>query len=102
MIKHIVIFKLTPPFTAEEKEISLKRLDEIFSPLGRKLDFIIEYKTGINILEAEHAGDFVIDSAFSSQEDLNRYIASEAHRQAVAEAAGIRKTKIVADYIDRK
>jgi hypothetical protein len=100
MIKHIVIFKLTPPYTAEEKEIFLKRLNDIFGPLGRKFDFIIEYKTGINILEAEHAGDFVIDSTFSSQEDLNRYIASEEHRQAVAEASGIRKTKIAADYID--
>ena len=100
MIKHIVIFKLTPPFTSEEKERSLGKLNEIFSPLGRKLDFIIEYKTRISILEAEHAGDFVIDSTFSSQEDLNRYIASVEHRKAVEEASVIRKTKIVADYID--
>jgi hypothetical protein len=100
MIKHIVIFKLTPPYTAEEKEIFLNRLNEIFSPLGRKLDFIIEYKTGINILDAAHAGDIVRDSTFSSQEDLNRYIASEEHRQAVEQASVIRKTKIAADYID--
>lgn len=100
MIKHIVIFRLTPPYTSEEKERSLKRLSEIFSPLGTKLDFIIEYRTGINILEAEYAGDFVINSTFSSLEDLNRYIASKEHRQAVAEASEIRKSKIVADYID--
>lgn len=100
MIKHIVIFKLTPPYTSEEKERSLKRLKEIFSPLGAKLDYITDYRTGINILESEHAGDFVINSSFSSLEDLSRYTASEEHRKAVAEAAVIRKTKIVADYID--
>ncbi|MCI0522762.1 MAG: Dabb family protein [Bacteroidales bacterium] len=100
MIKHIVIFKLTQPYTSGEKKSSLKRLNEIFSPLGKMLDFIIEYKTAINILEAEYAGDFVINSTFRSLEDLNRYIASEEHRKAVAEASVIRKTKIVADYID--
>jgi hypothetical protein len=99
MIKHIVIFKLLPPFTEEEKEKSVRKLKEIFGPLGNKVDYIIEYKTGVNILEADHAGDFVIDSTFASIADLNRYQASEFHREAVSEGSAIKKAKIVVDYV---
>lgn len=99
MIKHIVIFKLTRPYTPEEKHKSVMKLKEIFGPLGNKLDYIIEYRTGINILEGDHAGDFVIDSTFASPEDLKRYQVSEQHQEAVAQASVIRKAKVVVDYI---
>ena len=45
MIKHIVIFKLTPPLYEHEKAESLKKLHDIFAPLGQKLKYIIEYRT---------------------------------------------------------
>jgi len=99
MIKHIVIFKLSAPFTREEKEQSVRKLKEIYGPLGNRFDFIIEYRTGINILDADHAGDFVIDSTFASQEDLRRYQTSDHHRQAVSAASAIKKAKIVIDYV---
>jgi hypothetical protein len=99
MIRHIVIFKLTPPCTPEEKADSVRRLKEIFSPLASRLNYITDYKTGINILEADHAGDFVIDSTFASADDLNRYLVSDAHLEAVSEASAIKKTKIVVDYL---
>ena len=99
MIKHIVIFKLSAPYTPEEKAAAVKRLHEIFEPLGKKLSFIVEYRAGINILNAEHAGDLVIDSLFSSIDDLKRYQSSREHQDAVSEASSIRKTKIVVDYI---
>jgi len=99
MIKHIVIFKLSAPFTSEEKEKSVRKLKEIYGPLGNKFDYIIEYRTGINILEADHAGDFVIDSIFASPEDLRRYQSSDHHRAAVTAASTIRKAKVVIDYV---
>ena len=99
MIKHIVIFKLSAPFTSEEKEKSVRKLKEIYGPLGNKFDYIIEYRTGINILEADHAGDFVIDSIFASPEDLRRYQSSDHHRAAVTAASAIRKAKVVIDYV---
>jgi hypothetical protein len=98
MVKHIVIFKLSGPVTPEERERSVRKLKEVFGPLGNRLKYIIEYRTGINITEADHSGDFVIDATFASMEDLRRYQASEAHRDAVAAAAGIRKAKLVVDY----
>lgn len=98
MVKHIVIFKLTPPFTPEEKEKSVHKLKEVFGPIGNKLNYIIEYRTGINILDSDHAGDFVIDSTFASHQDLKRYQNSEPHRDAVAAASGIKKAKLVVDY----
>ena len=99
MIKHIVIFKLSAPYTSEEKVQSVRKLKEIYGPLGNKFDYIIEYRTGINILEADHAGDFVIDSTFASQEDLRRYQSSDHHRAAVTAASAIRKAKVVIDYV---
>jgi len=99
MIKHIVIFTLTPPYTPEEKEASVKKLWEIFGPLGKNLGFPLEYTTGVNILNAEHAGDFVIDSLFASEEDLKRYSLSAEHLAAVSAASAVKKTKVTVDYL---
>lgn len=98
MVKHIVIFKLSPSIPPEEKEKSVMKLKEAFGPLGNKLNYIIEYRTGINILEGEHAGDFVIDAIFASEQDLKRYQSSIPHREAVQSAAEIKKAKLVVDY----
>lgn len=98
MVKHIVIFKLTPPYSGEEKEEGLQQLQDIFGPLGEKLGFPVEYHTGINILNADYAGDFVIDSLFDSAEDLRRYQSSPEHIEAVSKASSVRKTKTVVDY----
>jgi hypothetical protein len=51
MVKHIVIFKLSPPFTPEEKEKSVMKLKEVFGPLGNRLKYIVEYRTGVNITD---------------------------------------------------
>jgi len=99
MVKHIVIFKLATPCTPGEKKESLGKLKEFFGPVGNKLNYIIEYRTGVNILEDNHAGDFVIDATFASVEDLRRYQLSEPHRRAVVAASVIKKSKIVVDYI---
>jgi hypothetical protein len=99
MIKHIVIFRLTPPFTPEEKEASVNKLREIFEPLGKSLKYPLEYRTGVNVLDAEHAGDFVIDSLFASEEDLKRYVRSAEHMAAVNAASAVKKTKVTVDYL---
>lgn len=99
MIKHIVIFRLTHPYTPEEKEASVKRLIEIFGPLGKSPGFALEYRTGVNILNADHAGDFVIDSLFACEEDLKRYNLSAEHQAAVSAATEVKKTKLIVDYV---
>ena len=98
MVKHIVIFKLAQPVTPDEKEQSVRKLKELFGPLGNRMKDILEYRTGINVTDADHAGDFVIDATFASMEDLRRYQGSEAHREAVAAASSIKKAKLVVDY----
>ena len=95
MIKHIVIFKLTPPYTAEEKEKSVRKLKEIFGPLGKSLITSLNTGQGSNILEADHAGDFVIDPNFQlagRPEPVHSQRSSTA--QAVAEASVIRKRRL--------
>lgn len=98
MIKHIVIFKLPQPCTEFDKAESLKKLHEIFTPLGQKLKYIVEFRTKTVMNNSEASGDFVIDSVFATLDDLKRYSSSKEHQDAVAAASEIRKTKMVADY----
>jgi hypothetical protein len=98
MIKHIVFFKLSKVKTREERQMQLNRMQEVFSPLGDKLPFIIEYHTGINFNTASHAWDFVIDSIFKNKEDLQKYQGSPEHKEAIDKASEIEKDKAVIDY----
>jgi len=98
MIKHIVFFKLSDASTSEKKQEQLKKMELIFSPLGSKFPFIIEYRTGMNFNEASHAWDFAIDSIFRNTDDLQKYMVSPEHLEAVSKASVIEKTKAVIDY----
>jgi hypothetical protein len=98
MVKHIVFFKLANSLSPDIKLAQLKKLAQIFSPLGSKFPFIIEYRTGINYNEAPHAWDFAIDSIFRNKEDLQKYMISVEHVEAVSKASEIEKTKAVIDY----
>jgi hypothetical protein len=98
MVKHIVLFKLTPFGNKEEKETQLEMMQNIFSVLPGKLPYIVEYRTGRNICPAGHAWDFVIDSLFENEEDLNAYQVSDEHQEAVKLASTIGKEKAVVDY----
>jgi hypothetical protein len=73
-------------------------MEQIFSPLGSRFPFIIEYRTGINFNHASHAWDFAIDSIFRNNEDLQKYMDSPEHMEAVRIASEIEKTKAVIDY----
>jgi hypothetical protein len=98
MVKHIVFFKFPETLSSEDKISRLKKMDRIFSPLGSKFPFIIEYRTGINFNLASHAWDFAIDSIFRNNEDLQKYMDSPEHIEAVRIASEIEKTKAVIDY----
>jgi hypothetical protein len=98
MIKHIVFFKLSKFLEPEIRQVQLKRMEEIFSPLGCKFPYIIEYRTGINFNETPHSCDFVIDSIFRNKEDLHRYQESKEHKEAIRRGSAIEKTKAVIDY----
>jgi hypothetical protein len=98
MVKHIVFFKFTKTLSPDDKMSQLKKMEQVFSPLGSKLPFIIEYRTGINFNNAAHAWDFVIDSIFRNNEDLQKYMDSPEHLEAVRIASEIEKSKAVIDY----
>ena len=98
MVKHIVFFKLSNALAPEQKRAQLHKMKEIFSPLGNMFPFIVEYRTGINFNDASHAWDFVIDSIFRNKEDLQKYMVSAEHVEAVRIASEIEKNKAVIDY----
>jgi hypothetical protein len=98
MIKHIVFFKLSTATLPESRKLQLEKMKEIFSPLGEKLPYIVEFRTGINFTKAAHAWDFVIDSVFKNEDDLQRYQVSEEHQEAIRKGSEIEKSKAVIDY----
>lgn len=98
MIKHIVFFRLLKVSSKTDKQHQLKRLEELFFPLGDIFPFIVEFRTGINFTDAPHAWDFAIDSVFRNKEDLEIYMESFEHKEAVRIASEIEKTKAVVDY----
>jgi sugar/nucleoside kinase (ribokinase family) len=98
MVKHIVFFKLSNSLIPENKQAQLKKMEQIFSPLGSKFPFIIGYRTGINFNEDSHAWDFAIDSVFLNKEDLQIYQESEEHKKAIGKGSEIEKIKAVIDY----
>jgi len=98
MIKHIVFFKLSDYSTEEEKQLQLQKMNDIFSPLRRLLPYIVDFKTGSNFTDVPYAWDFVIDSVFRSKEELQKYMESAEHVEAVKKASVIEKTKAVIDY----
>jgi hypothetical protein len=98
MVKHIVFFKLNKIQSPVDKKSQLKKMEQIFSPLGSRFPFIIEYRTGINFNPVSHAWDFAIDSIFMNKEDLQKYMDSPEHVEAVRTASEIEKTKAVIDY----
>jgi hypothetical protein len=98
MVKHIVLFKLISFSGEEDKKSQLNELKVIFSVLPEQLDYIAEFRTGINFTVAGHAWDFVIDSLFSGKEDLKKYQESDEHQSAIRKASSIGKMKAVVDY----
>lgn len=98
MVKHIVFFKLSHSALTDTRQKHLKMLEDIFSPLGEKMPYIVEYRTGINFNKVEFAWDFAIDSIFNNKEDLQKYQDSEEHQEAIRKAKEIEKSKAVIDY----
>jgi len=82
----------------ETSQVQLKRMEEKFFPLGCKLPYIIEYRTGINLHVTPHSCNFVIDSIFRNKEDMYRYQEREEHYGAIRRGSAIEKTKVVVDY----
>jgi hypothetical protein len=98
MVKHIIFFKLARSYTPEIRKMHLRQMEDIFSPIGKKLPFIIDYRTGINFNEENYSWDFVIDSLFRNREDLKRYQESKEHLEAIGMGRHIEKSKAVIDY----
>ena len=96
MIKHIVFFRFTDSDNTERK-LKAESLAGIFSPL-KELEWVRNYRLGINISNADYAWDVVIDSEFESSEDLDAYRESAEHQKAIASASVMKKEKCEIDY----
>ena len=85
MVRHIVMFKLTPFATALEKENKMKEIKVALELLKEKIDFLRYIHVDFNI-NPEETWDLILTTELDSLEAVKAYA---AHPDHVAVAKGI-------------
>ena len=98
MIRHIVLFKLREFNTTAEKKKAAETVSAELVKLKKKIPFISDFETGINITIDESAYDWVLNSTFASIEDLKAYQAHPDHQAFIQFNKGYSVKKVVIDY----
>lgn len=98
MIKHIVMFKLKSSIPDVERNKVLMKVKANFEALKNEIKEIAFYEVGINISESPVAYDYIINSEFKTQEDLQIYSKHPAHIKAVEFNRQFSDNRIVVDY----
>ena len=98
MIKHVVLFKMKPFASAEEKSNKLNEIRNELLGLKGKLDFLRHIEVGINANPAE-SFDLALITEFDSMTDLERYAIHPDH-VAVAKLIGpVKDDRACVDYV---
>lgn len=82
MIRHIVMWRMTPSADKKEKAMAIK---ENLEALKEKIDVIVDIEVGLNFEGSDAASDVVLVSTFKSVDDLNEYQNHPAHKAVGAE-----------------
>ena len=98
MIKHIVMFKLKSSITAVERNKVLMKVKANFETLKNEIQEIAFFEVGINISESPAVFDYIINSEFKTQEDLQAYSKHSAHIKAVEFNRQFSDQRTVVDY----
>jgi len=98
MIRHLVMFRLREFSTPEEKAKAAETVRAELLALKKKIPQIKEFEVGINFTMDDAAYDLVINSSFSSKEDLKAYQVHPDHRAFIAFNKNYSAKKVVLDY----
>ncbi len=78
MVKHIVMFKLTPFACEEAKQEKMAEIKRELETLKGVIPNVVELKVGLNSNPNE-TWDVVLESEFNSWEDLQNYAVHPLH-----------------------
>jgi hypothetical protein len=92
------MFKLRDYDTPEEKMKAIERVRAELILLKKKIPFILEFNVGINFSLDDAAYDLVINSSFSSKEDLQNYQVHQDHQAFILFNKDYSIKKVVLDY----
>jgi Stress responsive A/B Barrel Domain len=98
MIRHLVMFKLREFSTPEEKMKAAETVRTELSTMKKKIPEIQEFEVGINFTIDDAAYDLVINSSFSSKEDLKTYQVHPDHQDFIKFNKNYSAKKVVLDY----
>jgi hypothetical protein len=95
MVEHVVLFKLKPETTDEERAAACRALGE----LGAKVPGILDISCGVNFSTRNQGYDVGLVVKFVDRDALDVYIPHPAHREAVEQyVRPIMQDVIVVDY----
>ena len=98
MIRHLVMFKLREFSTPAEKMKAAELVRAELLSMKKKIPGILEFEVGINFTVDDTAYDLVINSSFSSKEDLKAYQVHPDHQAFIIFNKKYSAKKIVLDY----
>lgn len=98
MLKHIVMWKLKDFAEGEDRAANAQRLKLRLEGLKGRIEGLLGIEVGININKSDAAYDVVLYSEFESLEALEHYQKHPEHVEIAEFVAGIRESRVVADY----
>ena len=98
MIRHLAMFKLREFSTPEEKMKAVEIVRAELFAMKKKIPVIQEFEVGINFTLDDAAFDLVINSSFSSKEDLKTYQGHPDHQAFILFNKNYSAKKVVLDY----
>jgi hypothetical protein len=95
LVEHVVLFKLTPDATGEQKQRAIAELKS----LKEKIPGIVDLSVGLNFSERNQGFELGLVVRFTDRAALEGYLPHPAHRGCVDQfIAPIKADVIVVDY----
>lgn len=98
MVRHLVMFKLREFSNADEKIRAVETLRTKLIDMKKQIRVIREFEVGININPGNSAYDLVINSTFSSKDELKVYQVHPAHQEFILFNKNYSESKVIVDY----
>ena len=100
MIRHLVVWRLLPTQTAEEKRKNALLMQEKFAELGGKVPGIVHMKLEIDMLTTSNF-DVIRDSVFESEAALKAYQKNPEHLAVAKIVATLATDRTTVDFAEK-
>lgn len=98
MIKHIVFFSFKDYAESSDKKANIDKAKKLLDELPDRIDVILGWQTGINIVESGESADLVLVAEFKDTDALMTYQNDPEHQRVVAFLRKVRSERRVVDF----